>query len=236
MKPVIHSENHRSIVYDADRIPEPELCLLEPDYWLSGGAVQGFAPGRGKALLLETPFGPAVLRNYLRGGWPSKISRDRYVYTGLERTRPFREFQVLRQLKESGLPVPAPLAAGCDRGLLTYRGALLMERIMDVRPLGQLLSGLPEHSPVWVEIGRCIRVFHEAGLDHADLNANNLLVNEGVNGVHLVDFDRCTFHPGKPVVGRANLARLNRSLVKLWPGPQQSLEACWQALLDGYHD
>ena len=235
MNPIIHSENHRTIVYDADRIPEPQFCLMEPDYWLNEGAIRGHAAGRGQTLLLETSFGPAVLRAYLRGGLPSKISKDRYLYTGLNRTRPFREFRVLQQLAEMGLPAPAPLAAECDRGLLAYRGSLLMERIMDVRSLGDVLGQHTVDSPAWAATGRCIRKFHVAGLDHADLNANNLLLNETEMSVHLVDFDRCTLHPGTTVDGRANLARLKRSLVKLWPGPEESLAPCWQALLDAYH-
>ena len=54
--------------------------------------------------------------------------------------------------------------------------------------------------------------------------------------MHLVDFDRCTISPDKAIDGRSNLARLKRSLVKLWPAEAEStLEASWQALLDGYH-
>lgn len=236
MNPVIHSENRQSIVYDADRIPEPELRLLDPEYWQETGAVQGHARGRGTALLLQTPFGPAVLRTYLRGGWPARFSKDRYVYTGLAKSRPFLEFSVLAKLAARGLPVPNPLAARCDRGLFSYRGALLMERIPDVKPLTELLGRAETGSPVWGATGACIRRFHDAGVHHADLNANNLLIAEQGTKVYLVDFDRCTVTPEKMIDGRSNLARLKRSLLKLWPAETAStLEASWQALLDGYH-
>ena len=232
-----HTQNRHVIVYDADRIPEPQLRLMDPAYWEGKGAVSGQAAGRGNTLLLETPFGPAVLRRYLRGGWPARISRDRYLYSGLHRSRPIREFNILRQLAEKGLPCPVPLAASCDRGLISYRGALLMEEIRDVAPLVDFLGSAQSGAALWADVGACIHAFHQAGVHHADLNARNLLVNRSTGEVFLVDFDRCTLNPGIVVDGKSNLARLKRSLSKLWPwNDPDTLQACWQALLDGYHD
>ena len=86
-------------------------------------------------------------------------------------------------------------------------------------------------------MGACIHKFHRAGVSHADLNARNLLLNRSSGKVYLVDFDRCTMNPGTLVDGKSNLARLKRSLLKLWPRDNLgSLQACWQALLGGYHD
>jgi 3-deoxy-D-manno-octulosonic acid kinase len=86
-----HKQGSLVIVYDADRVQQPGPELFDPGYWQRVGAVAGQAPGRGSALLLDTPFGAAVLRQYLRGGWPARISRDRYVFTGYERSRPVAE-------------------------------------------------------------------------------------------------------------------------------------------------
>ncbi len=232
-----HKQNRHVIVYDADRIPEPQLRLLDPAYWKGKGAITGQAAGRGNTLLLETPFGPAVLRCYLRGGWPARVSRDRYFYSGLHRTRPLREFNILRQLAEKGLPCPVPLAASCERGLFSYRGALLMEEISGVAPLADFLGRPGSGSALWAAVGACIHKFHQAGVSHADLNARNILLNRSSGKVYLVDFDRCTMNPGTLVDGKSNLARLKRSLLKLWPRDNpSSLQDCWQALLDGYHD
>ena len=236
MNPVIHSENHHTIVYDADRIPEPELCLFDPGYWDRKGAVTGQATGRGSALFLDTSFGPAVLRPYLRGGWPARISRDRYSYSGIARSRPVREFNILKDMAALGLPVPVPLAALVDRGWFSYRGSMLMEQILGVKPLSDYLGIETENSVIWSGTGECIRQFHEAGVNHADLNTHNLLIDPNEGKVYLVDFDRCTMSKGSVVAGEPNLARLKRSLVKLWPADNKvSIVKCWKSLMDGYH-
>lgn len=234
MNPRNHKQENGLIVYDADRLPQPGRQVFDPSHWERLGAVVGRAEGRGQALLLDTEFGPAVLRQYLRGGWPARISRDRYVFTGYIRSRPVAEFRMLAKLNALRLPVPAPLAALCDRSGLIYRGWLLMERIESVRALADLLPLHVEDAEFWQRVGRAIRRFHEAGAVHADLNARNILV--GVDGaVHLVDFDRARCAPGDRPAFAGNLARLRRSLDKFWPREHRSrLPACWEALAAGY--
>ena len=133
---IIRSDKHDSqvIVYDAGRLQQPGPELFDAAEWARQGRVAGHAVGRGSALLLETDFGPAVLRQYLRGGWPARFSRDRYFFTGFERSRPLAEFRMLVALTEQGLPVPAPLAAMCRRRGLFYCGWLLMDRIISLSP------------------------------------------------------------------------------------------------------
>jgi len=61
-------------------------------------------------------------------------------------------------------------------------------------------------------VGTTVRRFHDAGLDHVDLNARNLLVDPQ-GKVWLIDLDRCRRRqPGK--WQEANLERLQRSLAK----------------------
>ncbi|MDX1381557.1 MAG: 3-deoxy-D-manno-octulosonic acid kinase [Xanthomonadales bacterium] len=230
MNAVTLNDRSWAIVADADRIPAPDASLFDADHWRARGAVVGEAAGRGHALMLDTPFGAAVLRPYLRGGQAARLSRDRYLWLGLERTRAVHEFRVLAGLRDLQLPVPAPLAAGVRRSGLVYRCALLMERIQDARPLGERLG---EDGVPWPAIGRCICRFHEAGLDHADLNARNILLAED-GTVWLIDFDRARFDPLMSVNGRANLRRLHRSLAKLWPDDDDRLDAAWEQLLKGY--
>jgi len=202
---------------------------------LARRCVVGRAAGRGSALLLDTEFGPAVLREYLRGGWPARISRDRYFFSGFDRSRPLAEFQMLVTLREMDLPVPAPLAALCERSGLFYRGWLLMERIPGVQALADLISERSKSPDLWHRAGATIARFHHAGVVHADLNARNILVADD-GAIHLVDFDRARFAAEGSAAFRANLGRLKRSLEKLWP-PDLSgrLAACWEALLGGYY-
>jgi 3-deoxy-D-manno-octulosonic acid kinase len=229
-------QDSQVIVYDADRIPQPGPELFDPAHWRRLGALVGEAAGRGRAQLLQTGFGPVVLRQYLRGGWPARFSRDGYLFLGYARSRPLAEFAVLVVLLQAALPAPSPLAAMCARRGLCYRGWLLMERIPDVTPLADLLGERAQEPALWRRCGATIRKFHAAGVVHADLNARNILVGPG-HAIHLVDFDRARIRAGDLAGFRRNLARLKRSLRKLWPATAPDrLEPCWQWLLDGYGD
>lgn len=235
MKPIVKTFNRHAIVYDADRIPDSDPSWLTAEFWRQRGAIRGTAAGRGSVLFIDTPAGPAVLRQYLRGGWPARLTRDRYLFTGRENSRPFREFHLLARLHGDGLPVPAPLAASCVRIGLTCRGALLMERILHAEPLGVRIAEGRIDSDSFARVGACVRTFHHAGLSHADLNVDNILLHNSDPAVYLVDFDRCRYTPGKTVPGDANLRRLHRSLRKCWSQDDRAgLSAAWQALVDGY--
>jgi len=236
MKAVTTVNNQCAIVYDGDCIQDPSETLFDPARWEQSGMLAGQAPGRGSALFIDAPFGQAVLRRYYRGGWPARFSRDRYFFTGLRRSRPFREFNLLSKMCDHGLPVPAPLAAMCNRGFFSYRGALLTRRLAGVVTLGDLLGKLRASDSSWQNLGACIARFHAAGVSHADLNARNILLRQDSSEVFLVDFDRSEFKPGRPVDGSANLARLYRSLKKIWPAEAGvEIESCWQSLLVAYH-
>ena len=195
----------------------------------------GEAVGRGSAWFIDAPFGAAVLRRYLRGGWMARISRDRYLFTGWRRSRPVAEFRVLERLESLGLPVPAPLAAGVRRRGLVCTGAVLTRRIPGVRPLADLLAARAQDADLWRRVGACVRRFHDAGVVHADLNARNILVDAG-GAVYLIDFDRARIRNGAERRFRRNLRRLHRSLVKLWPTGQPAGQraASWAQLERGY--
>jgi 3-deoxy-D-manno-octulosonic acid kinase len=229
----------RAIVYDAECIQQPGAHLFDPEHWRKLNAVVGTAPGRGNALMLNTPFGPAVLRACLRGGWAARFSRDRYVYTGFRRSRPLLEARVLEKLLRMGMPVPQPLAAQCLRSGFSYTGALLTRRIMPASSLADLLENLSEDNPCWLRTGHCIRRFHDIGLVHPDLNARNILVNRPADepeSIYLVDFDGAYICADATRLFRSNLKRLRRSLLKLWPAQAASdMESCWKQLIIGYN-
>ena len=225
-------QDSRFIVYDADAVQQPDAALFDPAYWKRQGAIAGTAKGRGRALYLVTEMGPAVLRQYLRGGWPARVSRDRYVFAGHPRSRPVREFHVLAELAARGLPCPAPLAALCQREGGLYTGWLLMRRIMHAGPLAELVQGGLDNAALWRDVGSCIRRFHDHGVVHADLNARNILVG---NGIHLIDFDRARIRPGDRRAFEANLRRLRRSLARFMPG-EDRLKIGWERLMEAYSE
>ena len=238
MKPDIHKGKSFAIAFDASLMGVPNADYFSVDYWTSRQAVNGQALGRGSAWFIDAPFGPVVLRKYFRGGWAARISRDRYFFSSVSRSRPFREYHLLAALHEQGLPVPRPIAALCEHRWFISTGAIMTARISAARTLADLLpgnnDGADTDSGLWASVGRCIRRFHEAGVWHADLNARNILLDADLD-VYLIDFDRARFTPGKAVNGQANLKRLKRSLVKLWPvADERGLHAAWKQFKAAY--
>ena len=200
-----------AILSDVQHMYEVEPDWFEPSWW--GDRAQPVAcGGRGGAWYVETPLGRAVLREYRRGGLAAKLSRDRYVWHGADRTRSFAEFRLTRALHALGLPVPRALAAMYQRSGACYRAAILVERLDGVRSLAQLAAADPARTP-WEKAGRLISRFHRAGLDHADLNAHNLLFDHGGQG-WLIDFDKGELRIPATGWRERNLQRLRRSLLK----------------------
>lgn len=208
------------ILYDADSLcdageaPQIGPSTFDPDWWQAQGRITGQAPGRGASLFLNAGNGEEwVLRPYRRGGLVARLSEARYLWTGLERTRAFRELRLTADLHARGLPAPRPVAADVTRHGLTYSAALITVRIPGARALASLLENGEADDDLLQRVGATIRRFHDLGLDHVDLNARNLLVDEG-GKVWLIDLDRCRLRPNGAWKGR-NLERLERSLVKL---------------------
>ncbi|MFB9145532.1 3-deoxy-D-manno-octulosonic acid kinase [Halomonas alkalicola] len=212
-----------SILFDnqaarwSTRLPGIGPRTFEPEAWREASRVTGEAPGRGASLFLDADEEREwVLRTYRRGGLIARLSARRYLWTGLERTRAFRELRLTADLHQRGLPVPTPVAAAVTRHGLTYEAALITERIPGARALASRLETDKTDDDLLRRVGTTIRRFHDAGLDHVDLNARNLLVDEH-GAVWLIDLDRCRLRP-KGAWQDANLARLERSLAKFDAG------------------
>ena len=213
-----------------ERIP-PHWFL--GSYWRERGLVVGEEPGRGAVLFVRHGEEVWALRHYRRGGAAARLTTDRYLWTGLERSRAFREWRLLRALHAEGLPVPNPVAAHVRRSGPSYRGDLITERIDNTRSLASMaVSGeLPER--LWENIGTTLRRFHDRGADHADLNAHNILLDDRER-VFLVDFDRGGLRGGE-AWKKGNLDRLLRSLRKNSRETGAAFdEAGWRRLLRGY--
>ena len=201
-----------AILFDRERLRQAEPELFSPQAWGDRARRVGEG-GRGGAWFINAPFGACVLRQYLRGGVAARVSRDGYLWQGADRTRSFAEFRLMRALIAQGLPVPRPLAAFYLRNGLRYRAALLMERLDGVRSLSDHAQVAGRGAP-WEAAGRLIARFHRAGLDHADLNAHNILFDPAGQG-WLIDFDRGAIRIPATGWRERNLKRLLRSLLKL---------------------
>ncbi|RRU12806.1 3-deoxy-D-manno-octulosonic acid kinase [Stenotrophomonas sp. 278] len=201
-----------AILFDRERLRQADMSLFAPAHWGERARPVGDG-GRGGAWFVDAPFGHCVLRHYLRGGLAAKLSRDQYIWRGANRTRSFAEFRLMRALRAQKLPVPRPIAAFYMRDGLRYRAAILMERLEGVRSLADRALVAGRGAP-WEETGRLIARFHRAGLDHADLNAHNILFDANGHG-WLIDFDRGVQRIPATAWRERNLKRLHRSLIKL---------------------
>lgn len=219
-----------AIVFDPARVRQATPDMLDPAWW--GAAAEPVAAGgRGAAWFVRAPFGEAVLRRYRRGGAAARVSADRYLWLGRDRVRSIREFRLLERLRALDLPVPAPLLAGWWRRGIAYRAAIVVERIPGARPLASWLGAQVDDAP-WEAVGATIAAFHRHGVDHADLNANNVLV-DGDGRPWLIDFDRGRQRVPADGWRRGNLARLQRSLGKLAAG-DDGWRRGWARLQRGY--
>ena len=206
---------------------------LRPDYW-EGRARPVATGGRGGAWFVRSPLGELVLRRYRRGGIAARFSSSGYLFLGYRRSRSHAEFRLLQRLHDLGLPVPQPIAALACRSGLTYRASILLRRLPGASPLPEQDDlGAPA---LWAEVGRVLRQFHDAGLDHRDLNCDNILV--AGQTVSLIDFDRCRLRaPNRSgtLWQRRNLRRLYRSVCKRCEQfSERTRRRLWQHLLDGY--
>ncbi len=203
------------ILYDAEAAAYAQADWFEPDLIAARGWLKGSVPGRGHAHFFGFNGCDYVLRHYRRGGRVAARLGDRYLWTGLDRTRAWREWRMLARLMALGLPVPRPFAARVTRSGLFYRADLITARSPASSSLTARLkmgAALPEY--IWREIGSVIARFHKAGVWHADLNAHNVLVS-AKGAIVLIDFDRAKLRRPGARWREANLARLLRSLRKL---------------------
>ncbi|MCK5093020.1 MAG: 3-deoxy-D-manno-octulosonic acid kinase [Gammaproteobacteria bacterium] len=237
MTPKTITTDHVSILFDDDFSGRVDSQWFDTGYWAQQGPVTSAGQGRGQACFIQTEQGELVLRHYRRGGWMAALLGDRYIYTGLNRSRAWREWYLLEKMTALGLPVPQPVAARVIRSGVFYRQDILIRRISGAVALSQRLQEGVLSSGLWSEIGKCIQKFHSAGVYHADLNAHNILLDD--NGqVYVVDFDKGEIRK-EGQWQASNIARLKRSLNKLKQLDQKATgfsftEDDWSALMQGY--
>jgi 3-deoxy-D-manno-octulosonic acid kinase len=221
------------ILYDDALVDQARPELFSPNYWRWQNALRATLSGRGATWVVGSARGDWVLRPYRRGGLVGRMIKRHYLWTGLQHTRPWREWHVLAALGERDLPVPRPVAACIARHGFVYTGAILTELIDNATTLARRMRELGIGAINWARVGTCLRRFHAAGVDHADLNAHNILLTPG-DEVYLIDFDRgCLREEG--TWRAANLKRLKRSLYKA-AGYNHAMvdRAAWPDLMAAY--
>ncbi|HHW4679315.1 MAG TPA: 3-deoxy-D-manno-octulosonic acid kinase [Xylella sp.] len=212
LTPFCEGGRQGAILFDSQRMGQVEYSLFVPAWW-GARAHPVSEGGRGSAWFVDAPFGNAVLRQYRRGGMIAMLNRDRYFWCGGYHARSIVEFRLMRELISRRLPVPVPFAACYVRHGVQYRAAILTERLEGVFSLAACVRRSSNDVP-WEKIGRLISRFHREGLDHADLNAHNILLSS-TGECWLIDFDRGLLRIPATSWREGNLARLRRSLLKI---------------------
>ncbi len=181
--------------------------------WLSrNNLIIGHSTGRSTVYFIQHPSHKLVLRHYMRGGLMAQFSEDKYLWTGLKNSRPWKEWNLTNSLYQQGLPVPRPIAAQVIRNGVFYQGNILTQKIAHNLSFHEIITNGKQTEQLNHKIGKTIRKFHDSGLYHADLNVNNILISNG-NDVSLIDFDKCRYRKGD-AWKESNLNRLDRSIIK----------------------
>jgi 3-deoxy-D-manno-octulosonic acid kinase len=235
MVKITHFDN-QIIQYDDVIFPDPDNISFDPIVLEKLNIITGSATGRGTAYYLLLSGIELVLRKYHRGGLISKILNNKYIWRGLEHTRPWKEWDLLIEMLKLNLPVPKPVACRVVKTkLIFYNADFIMTRINNAESLSLVLIKSELDNKIWKKIGRTIRKFHDEGINHADLNAHNIMIDE-MSKISLIDFDKGKKMPPAVSWQDLNIARLKRSLLKLNQNETSFhySNKNWQALLRGY--
>lgn len=176
--------------------------------------------GRAPVFAVNLPgsCGRAVVRHNMRGGWMAKISKDLFMLP----TRGFRELVASLRLRASGVSTPEVLAyVSYPLNVFLRRADVATREIPNGHDLSVALMQVTDHDHrlmVLEAVVTLLRALTQAGAHHQDLNLKNVLLTAGEGpglDAHVLDVDRVRFSsPGSPLVAKANLDRLIRSLRK----------------------
>ena len=209
--------------------------LFDPRHHRLQRTIQGEALGRGATYFIKVDNHACVLRHYQRGGLVAKLLNDQYLWSGIEQTRAWREWHLLKELVDKKLPVPHPVAAHVVKRGVFYRADLMTLRLQASKSLTDYLRKKDLPTDQWRKLGRTVRAFHNAGVYHSDLNAHNVMLSDA-GDVYLIDFDKCCIRPPQSSWQTANIERFQRSLQKLSAqiSPFHYSAIVWQQFILGY--
>src|ERR1700674_3732049 len=176
--------------------------------------------GRAPVFAVDLPggCGRVVVRHNMRGGWMAKISSDLFLLP----TRGYRELIASLRLRASGVSTPEVVAyVSYPKNLMLRRSDVATREIPNGHDLSVALAKVIDHDHrimILDAVAKMLRSLTQAGAHHQDLNLKNVLLTAGDGpglDAHVLDVDRVRFSsPGSPLVAKANLDRLIRSLRK----------------------
>lgn len=197
--------------------------------------------GRGAAYRMRMKGGDWLVRHYRRGGAIARVLTDEYLRAG--EPRPLRELHASIRARARGVDTPEVFAAIAYLSGPLYRADLATRFVPGSRDLAAVVlgddqAGAETRIAAWHAAGVLLRSAFDSGVEHADLNLRNILIEgegegegegvataDAVAGSHgaprvralLLDLDRAVVHDRavSPDVRAAMLARLHRSRRKI---------------------
>ena len=207
---------------------------FDPQFWQQMPGFQATIGGRGGSCLIKLDGRKAVLRRYHRGGVMGSVFFDQYLWLGQSLSRPWREWDILLQARAADLPVPEPVAAFTCRSGLLYRAALITAFLDDTEMMTQRLQRESVSRECWNKLGLLVKQMHTAGIRHADLTSDNILM-DSKDRFYLVDFDKARIMNKLDDWQWQPLYRFQRSMEKRDGQQRMHYDSDdWQALMDGY--
>jgi len=157
--------------------------------------------------------GRVFVRQAKRGGLIGAVLGGLYKSV----RRPLQEVRAATVARSAGVGVPEPLAVRVTRvGGVFYRFTVITREIENAQDLLTFASS-PSASGKHEAIDRVadeMRRLHESGVYHADLTMKNILLSG--SSTYIIDLDKATLVSARSErLDMTNLARLNRSVVKL---------------------
>lgn len=169
------------------------------------------------AILLPPLSGRVAVRHVVRGGLVGRLLHDRF----LPPTRVARELTAAFRLRLAGIPTPEVLAvATYPAGGFLRRADVITRFVEDSADLAAVFGDArndAQRRPILDAVAQLLARLTAVGAQHADLNLKNVLITSSEQGyvAHVLDVDRVHFHvPDDPLIARANIERLMRSLRK----------------------
>jgi hypothetical protein len=170
------------------------------------------------AVALPGNCGRVVVRHNMRGGWMSRVSKDLFVLP----TRGLRELSASLRLRANGISTPEVIAyVSYPKNMVLRRSDVATREIPNGHDLSVALAKVTDRNHrvmVLDAVVKLLKGLARAGAHHQDLNLKNILLTAGDGpglDAHVLDVDRVQFSsPGSPLVAKANLDRLIRSLRK----------------------
>ena len=201
------------IQYDPNAFKNFSSKLFNIDYISKEGLIKSEIVGRGKAYEIEFEGNRFILKHYIRGGFISKISYDKYFFDAIASSRAVKEYNFLNNLYSKGLPVPKPAALQVVINKFTYTADLITCKINNEGTLYDFVQAGKMNSNLWSNLENTLQKFYDENVYHSDLNAKNIIIDKA-SKFYFLDFDNSYFFY-KNKLFKKSVIRLGRSLSKL---------------------